>query len=252
MCGENTRRSRLEDLIIPHRPQQILRGKALRSYLNNLERRPFSQIQKDALVGTLLGDGCLQYSGGIKAFYKFDQKASRLEYVNLLYSIFADCVGTPPKLRNQSGVPHSYRFKTLRMNRLDFYDDQFYPRNALSGKRKKVVPANIHRWLNPQSLAFWFMDDGSKNHSGGYYFHTEGFNHSEVVCLQQAMGRVFNLQCNVHKNNRGAEAESAQSSNLTKSPLYTLYIPLSNAPQFRSIVEDYMLDSMKYKLHFIE
>ena len=218
-----------------------LRGKALSEYLAPLQARGFTQIQKDAIVGGLLGDGTLQYSTKHFPFYKFDQKAANREYVNLIYSIFNEYVGTPPTLpRKKQGRIHSYWFRTFSLPQLNFYARQFYEIDVL-GNRKKVVPKLINRWLNPQSLAFWFMDDGSKATNGAYTLNTQGFIRPDVVRLQQALGSVFNIQSNIQHD----------ASNLEKNsvPYYILYIPVSHAAKFKAIVEPYMLNLMKYKLH---
>ena len=233
----------LLDLIASPMPHVIrpLRGSARDEYLSVFRQRGLVQLQKDAIIGGLLGDGTLQYNKGRVPYYKFDQKAANQEYVNLIYSIFEEYVGTPPtKPRKKNGQIHSYWFRTFRLRELDFYAKQFYKIDAL-GKRKKVVPKLIHLWLNPQSLAFWFMDDGCIAKNGAYVLHTQGFSRPDVVRLQQALGRVFNLQSNIQHDNKNLKDKGV--------PYYILYIPASHAKQFRAIIEPYILNSMKYKLH---
>jgi hypothetical protein len=238
-----------------------LRGGKLTLYLQPLQKRGLFQIQKDALIGGLLGDCTLQYNGNAFPSYKFDQKATSKEYVDLMYSVFDEFVGTPPKARYLRGKVQSYWFRTFSLPAFDFYAKQFYIIDAL-GQRKKCVPKLLHRWLTPQSLAFWFMDDGSKK-DPGYVLHTEGFTRPDVVKLQQCLGRVFNLQSNLQKDDRThrggptiplSESETdIPSAKTTSGPqeriMYRLYIPGSHAKLFQSIVEPYMVDCMKYKLH---
>jgi len=239
-----------------------LRGGKLTMYLQPLQKRGLFQIQKDALIGGLLGDCTLQYNRKAFPSYKFDQKAASKEYVDLMYSVFDEFVGTPPKARYLRGKVQSYWFRTFSLPAFDFYAKQFYMIDAL-GQRKKSIPKLIHRWLTPQSLAFWFMDDGSKAKSGAYVLHTEGFTRPDIVKLQQCLGRVFNLQSNLQKDDRThrggptiplRESETdIQSAKTTSGPqgriMYKLYIPSSHAKLFQSIVEPHMIDCMKYKLH---
>jgi len=227
---------------------RILRGNLLKNYLAPLNKRGFFQLQKDAIVGGLLGDGSLQYNGKSLPYYKFDQKASRKEYVDLIYSIFDEYVGTPPKPRIKNGRIDSYSFRTYRLIGLDFYAKQFYTQNSL-GNREKIVPNLIHRWLNPQSLAFWFMDDGSKDHGGGYRLHTEGFSRPNILKLQKAIGSIFNLQSNLQKGNLKLVKEPNQSKQQIYENSFFLYIPVSDSQRFHDIIEPYMIDCMKYKLH---
>jgi len=88
------------------------------------------------------------------------------------------------------------------------------------------------------------MDDGGKDHGGGYRFHTEGFLQPDVLVLQQALGRIFNLQVNLQKGN----SVNRETSKI-KRDSYNLYIPVSHAQKFRDIVEPLMVNCMKTKLH---
>lgn len=238
---KDKRNRTLFDLIASPIPHTIktLRGSALIEYLKPLQKHGLNQLQKDALVGGLLGDGSLQYNGGQLPYYKFDQKAASKEYVDLIYSIFDEYVGTPPKPRMKTGKIQSYWFRTFRINEFDFYAKQFYTIDPL-GNRKSVVPKLIHRWLNPQSLAFWFMDNGSRAETG-YKLNTHGYLRPDVIRLQKALGRVFRLQSNIHLDNRNLSTGGVI--------MYSLYIPASHATQFHNIVEPYMLNFIKYKLY---
>ena len=212
-----------------------LRGNALAEYMKTFHARSIVEVQHAALVGTLLGDASIHYNHRRLPWYKFEQKAAKKDYVVAVYFLFAHVVGSPPvRPRMKNGLPVSYMFRTYMWQSLDFYAKQFYTIDSL-GNRRKVVPALIHRWLTPQSLAFWFMDDGSKNRDG-FYFHTEGFTHPDVVCLQQALGRVFHLQVNIHKDKR------------KDSTYYKLYIPSKEHAKFQSIIEPFVLPCMRYKL----
>lgn len=212
-----------------------LRGNALKEYMKPFHAGSISELQHAALVGTLLGDATIQYNHRRLPWYKFEQKAAKKDYVQALYFLFANVVGTPPVFpRLKNGLPFSYMFRTYMWQSLDFYAKQFYRIDSL-GNRRKVVPALIHRWLTPQSLAFWFMDDGSKN-KDGFYLHTEGFTRPDLLCLQKALGKVFHLQVNLHKDKR------------KNAIYYKLYIPLKEGEKFQSIVEPFLLPCMKYKL----
>jgi hypothetical protein len=215
-----------------------LRGGLLTEFLKPLEKQGLSLLQKSVLIGTMLGDATLQYNNGRNPYYKFDQKAANLTYVSLVYSVFSNLVGSPPSPRYKEKSVHSYWFRTYRTKMFDFYAKQFYTIDHLQNRKKKV-PVNIHRWLNPIVLAFWFMDDGSKSESG-YRLHTENFTFSDIKKLQEALGKVFHLEVAIHADNRPT------------GKLYVLYIPSKNVVLFNSIVSPYMLDCMKYKLHTME
>ena len=61
---------------------------------------------------------------------------------------------------------------------------------------KKKIPKLIHRWLNPISIAYWFMDDGSlkwKNKSKAVRICTDNFNKKEVEQCVAILNNKFNL-----------------------------------------------------------
>ena len=219
---------------------RTLRGSQLQNYMTEIDQKPFTSLQKSALIGTLLGDATLQYNSIRYPSYKFHQGRVLSgdvngEYVNLLYSVFQEMVGTPPKMRLKDGKDHSIWFRTYASKKFEFYANQFYKIDAL-GQRKKVVPKNIHQWLTPEALAFWFQDDGAKSDCG-YTFHTEGFHQPDVKILQKALGRVFSLESSIHRDNRST------------GTLYKLYIPSSSRDKLTEIVKPFIVGTRKRKLH---
>lgn len=226
--------------ILENPPPQLvrtLRGGLLKEYLQPIESQGLTLLQKSAIVGTLLGESTLQFNGGRTPYLKFEYGArlnDERSYIDFLYGVFADVVGTPPKPRLKNNKIHSFWFRTFRLKNMLFYANQFYTIDAL-GKRKKVVPKNIHQMLTPQALSFWLMDDGSLD-TNRNLFHTEGFILSDVKILQQALGRIFHLESAIHKDNRET------------GPLYKLSITPESSKDLRSIVEPYILPSLRYKL----
>lgn len=222
---------------LPH-IKRDLRGNKLEEYLSQFESKPFTQLQKNAIVGTLLGDGTLGVRG-TKPHLKIEQgkdgKGGPVEelYVHFLYTILSDYVGSPPQIYYKKGKAHSCWFRTFGLKKLDYYMDQFYAINSM-GHRKKVVPKNIHQMLNPEVLSFWFCDDGSKDKSG-YKLSTDGFLKSDVIRLQQALATVFGFEVNLRQD------FNHQS--------YYLYIAASSRNEFTRLVEPNMVETMKYKLH---
>ena len=63
-----------------------------------------SDIQRDILVGTLLGDASMQaMKGNQESNVKFEQKIGQADYINHLYKELQDWVGTPPQTRDIVG-----------------------------------------------------------------------------------------------------------------------------------------------------
>ena len=76
-----------------------LNGKALREYKQTIT---LSQIQREMLVGTLLGDASIPFRKGKSTLsVKFTQTLSRAEYIQqtFLKTRSGDFVGAPPRVQ---------------------------------------------------------------------------------------------------------------------------------------------------------
>tara|TARA_R110001592_G_scaffold150202_2_gene375965 strand:- start:1721 stop:2407 length:687 start_codon:yes stop_codon:yes gene_type:complete len=223
-----------------------LKGLALKQYKATLPK--FNQRQKNIIVGTLLGDSTLLKSKAIKSLYslKFEQQAKNKDYLDSIYNEFIDWSGSPPKFYiKECGFIKSYWFKTYGHRAFDFYANQFYAINDetkdktrdKTKKRKKVVPKLIHRWLNEESLAYWYMDDGNKD-KYGYVLNTQGFSLRDNERLADALGKCFKFEVNIHKDNNYQTGKRG----------HRLYITARSRDNFTKVVKDYILPSFKYKL----
>jgi len=68
-----------------------LRGTALAQYKQTLSQQGFNDLQKDILIGTLLGDASMQaMKGNQESNIKFEQTLSRVDYIQHLYEQFSD------------------------------------------------------------------------------------------------------------------------------------------------------------------
>ena len=132
-----------------HFEKRNLKGSALTLYKQGLSKKGLSKIQKEILIGTLLGDASMQaMKGNQQSNVKFEQKIGQLDYINHLYEIFKDWVGTPPTIRNIKGGGAKDRqsvwFRTYRHPSFTFYKNIFYKKDN-QGKQYKVVPKLIRR-----------------------------------------------------------------------------------------------------------
>jgi hypothetical protein len=222
-----------------------LRGSNLKNYLSSAKK--FTSLQKEVLIGIMLGDGNIQSNDGGSSrvrsttrehfFLKFDQKATNHAYVSLVYLIFQQFAGTYPKLRLVKGLPHSWWFRTYRLPFLKFYHDQFYGKDT-HGNSVRMVPKLLHRWITPISLAFWFMDDGSKT-PYAYALHTQCFSVHEVKDLQKLLGNKFGLETSIQ----------CDTKKKTQKTYYFLYISARSVRKFNDLVRPFIIPCMQYKLH---
>jgi hypothetical protein len=213
-----------------------------------------TEIQKDILVGTLLGDGSMSLKYN-KPFYaiKFEQSIKHRNYIEHLFDVFNSFCLSEPKTRiinkrtsNQLDYRESIYFKTFSHNCFIFYFNLFYridrviDKNTgiLSLKKKKIVPKNIHQLLTPRAIAYWFMDDGTfKCHnksktSKSYVFSTEGFEKHECQRLLDALKLNYNLDAQLHKD----------------KVYWKIYISKKSTDILRTLIEPYIHSDFYYKL----
>ena len=114
------------DQVTSQSGSNTLKGNALREYKQTIT---LSQIQREVIVGTLLGDASLSLRRGIpKLSVEFEQNLARADYIKHLYDLFYNFSGTPPRVKNirgggenQARNRKSLRFQTyshLRLRRL--------------------------------------------------------------------------------------------------------------------------------------
>lgn len=206
-----------------------MRSKEIEKYKEQLK---LTKVQKETLVGILLGDAHLETTNNGKTYrLKVEQKIGHKEYVDHLYEVFQDWVLTPPvrrAVKRGENSSENYRFSTVSHSAFRFYAAQFYTRE------KKSIPKLLHRWLSDRSLTYWFMDDGSikSKQSKGVIFNTQGFSFKEVEQLCSLLVDSFELQASLRSQKEGQQ----------------IYISGHSYERFCEIVTPYLLPSMKYKL----
>ena len=224
-----------------------LRGVKLIEYKKTLK---LNAIQKEILVGTLLGDATIAKTKGVTFNVKFEQKLANKEYINHLYEIFEPYVGTPPKVRNITGGSAKDRqsiwFRTYRHINFKFYYDLFYIKikNNSTDLRKKRVPKLIHKFLTARALAYWFMDDGSYSYQKSkntktkvYYFNTQSFCYEDIKILKKALKFNFNFDTNIYKDRRDKDRT-----------YYLLYIQPQSKDDFINLIKSFLIEIFHYKL----
>ena len=202
------------------------KGKELELYKQTIS---LNDIQRQILIGVLLGDGCISLRNGKPVYsVKFEQAIINKEYINHLYTIFQPFVGQIPLEYKDKSI----WFGTYRHNCFKYYYDIFYFGNV------KKVPKNIHRLLTPRSLAYWYMDHGSMSLSLRddklvyFYLHTQGFDLSDNELLRDALKTKFNVISNIQKD----------------KIYYKLYITAESVQTFLFLIKPYILPCFEYKL----
>jgi LAGLIDADG DNA endonuclease family len=224
-----------------------LRGNALKAHLETVE---LTSLQREVLVGTLLGDASFSLDKNRPKYsVKFEQGKKNEAYVLHLFKIFKPFVGTGPVERvinknkaSAEKVRSAVWFRTYQHDSLKYYYHAFYkqvldPKNPNRVLTKtKVVPKNISKLLTPRAIAYWFMDDGSYEDQTNrtYLFNTQGFTPKDSQLL-----------CNILLEQYNIEARTNYDQGLKRIRVLT-----ESAPILRDLIKDYVISEFQYKLYF--
>lgn len=186
-----------------------------------------SDRQKNILVGSLLGDGCLTPNQWNKNYrFQVEQNKSRADYVNWLYKEFQEWILSKPA---HLFSHNSLRFRTISHSELTEIHDVFY------FDRIKVLPQNIKELLgNPLSLAVWAMDDGCLMPRGdGFTLNTQSFSREENEKLRECLAENFGLyHTSLHRDKNK----------------FRLYIHAKSLNRLCELIKEYILPEFIYKL----
>lgn len=170
------------------------------SIMNNIS---LSVIQKETIVGNLLGDASLErakptYNTRFRFDQSYPEHSSYLQSLYLLYQNLTGPLGSPkiytrnPDKRTGK-VYTSIAFKTRALDSLNYFHDLFYVYD-FHGKSRKVIPESIQELLTARGLAYWIMDDGGINAYKATILNTNSFTYNEVLLLQKALEMNFGLR----------------------------------------------------------
>ena len=210
--------------IIPREARRITNSNELRELRKRLHLTP---LQKDILIGTLLGDGSLELGAWKNCRLSIYHSILQKDYVLWKHKIFKNWTLQEPKFTQ---INNALRFRTLSHPELTNYRNLFYK------NKRKVIPENLFELLNPVVLAVWYMDDGNiRKQNGsvyGYYLNTQSFTYQENVKLSKILEQKFGIDSYVLRNKGG----------------YRLYFGSKSKNLFPKIIEKYIIPSLQYKI----
>ena len=183
---------------------------------------------RELLHGTALGDGYLEPHGKgvrLQVIHSVAQKA----YIEWKHKELALLDPSPLYYYAKAKYPF-WRFVTRSHPYLIELREMFYV------AKKKIVPERILELLaTPQSLAVWFMDDGTLDkRQGSVLFETQCFLLEDIEKLQTCLLVNFGIRSNPCKSGRGRGLR--------------LYVPIAEAKKLKTIIEPHVIGQMWYKL----
>ncbi len=191
----------------------------------------------ETIIGTLLGDGHLEKRKiGTGTRLKIEQSSRNVEYLIWFHRFFAErgyCSKKTPKLfkriRKGNKIHFYYKFNTFTFSSFNWLYEEFYCEGV-----KQVPIELLEKYLTPLAIAVWFIDDGScfSGNRRGLRIATHCFEKSQLDLLCLLLNKKYGLELSLHKDKYS----------------YTIYINHKTSPLFVSLIEKYMLNSIKYKL----
>jgi len=157
---------------------------------------------KDVLIGIILGDAhIVKRSSTSNARLMYAQTAiAHKAYFEYVYSFFHSFCAkdyiTKAKVsrdKRTNKIYSSISFTTMQLPCFNVFRQLFYV------SKVKTVPNNIYELLTPKGLAFWIMDDGSKQ-GKGLHISVYAFTNEDVDKLMFVLQDKFNLRCSIHYN----------------------------------------------------
>jgi hypothetical protein len=201
------------------------------SHYDKLLPNDLTVIQKQILVGSLLGDGCIPNFRSSKGncYFKVTQKRECHSYVRWLANRFK-CWITAAGVQFQTRaaaingkkyVQHTVLFDTKKHPIFNNWRALFYVNKV------KIIPENIQELLSDISLSVWYMDDGSLLHRKSLerypqpMFNTCSFSEREHDLLIDALKNKFDLEFRKY---------------YVKQKYWSLYLAPKSREQFYSLV----------------
>lgn len=188
--------------------------------------------QESIIIGTLLGDGCLEQNGKharLRLEHGISQKSYLLwKYKELKNVITGSVMALHAYHKTNKCFYDSFRVYTFSDQVIDKYRDIFY------SEKKKIIPENIAVFLtDPLSLAVWFMDDGYKrNDCNALRLGTDSFTKDEQYLLQSVLKKNFGIDTTLHK----------------KGKYWNLYIPEKESKKFVGLIKPHIIPEFSYKI----
>lgn len=191
---------------------------------------PLTDFQKQVLIGTMLGDSSFKMSKdkinpAVSCAHCIQQREYCEYKTQIFESLGAKCHYHKRNIPDKRNGKFYEDYTMLVPSNPEFLD--FYTKFYKNGR--KVIPFELLDNFTEVSLAFMFMDDGSKTKCG-YVIATNCFNKDELTKFRAFLIEKFGIETSLHKNN-------------------VLYIKANSKDTFTNIVNPYIIPCMQYKLH---
>jgi len=153
-----------------------------------------NEKQMALIVGTLLGDAHLTSESAYRTELRMIHHKGQIEWI-FLKTIALDRIGQNGSrwIRSMDGA---INFESRSSQALLNLREMFY------SNKKKIVPYDlVSRYMSPELLAAWYLDDGSRSNHGAAVIYTQSFSRIDCEYLCQKLVE-YGIKCHVREYKR--------------------------------------------------
>lgn len=197
-----------------------------------IKKIPFTTEQKEMIIGTTLGDGCIAPHGRKNKAYRLtlghcEAQKDLVLWKKAMLANFVNVINIREDKKKNSIM---YSFTTVVHDEFSYFYHLFYENH------KKIIRPELINSITPLSIAVWFSDDGSINKNVNMRLATDGFTKNENELLQEMFKMKFGIRCKICTYVRRDKEFHFLSFNKENSELLT------------ALIKPYVIDCMRYKL----
>lgn len=198
------------------------------------------KTQMNAILGSLLGDGAFKPSGATTKCIAWNHGETQKDYVQAKYELLQEFATHEPRLMPNPGYGTNWcRLTTKSLGILHSMYILMHPNNC---QKKTVTPEFLSQITHPIALAWWFLDDGSrdKGHNRAMVY-TNGFSEEENQLLSLWLQNRWGIESHV------IFTKSSTTGNISPQ----LSISNKGYVRWMELIQEYVPDSMKYKTELV-
>jgi len=199
-------------------------------------------IQKRGVIlGMLLGDGCLKtkkHKDSVYYEYVICHSTKQEAYLTYKRDLFHSIMGGKlPKIHKEQIAD---KYESVRFSRCHKMFRLFH-RTLYSKNDKKYFSDKVFRYLTPQAIALWYMDDGG-------------------ISKSMWNGKISSVEMRLYTYFSEEEADraisyfkdkfdiSVKKRHYMKRDQWNLVFNSKESIKFESLIKDYIIPEMQYKL----
>jgi len=198
-----------------------------------------TEKQKQLLLGTVLGDGCMSWAATYGR-YRLAHGAIQADYCRHKAAILGSLISVQPKIVPNLGYGKELCVSSTRSHPcFEFLRPLCYRLNPETGRLAKHVTPEWLDQLDWEGIAYWYLDDGGinkpENGNPSITFSTHSFPKEEVELLAEMLTK------------RGVEAK-ANPVHKGQKVYWVILLGVEATRIFRDKIRSFVPSCMSYKL----